>query len=156
MSQGEEFYISSVTLAQSFKNAQQEYSIPYAEELAERFGGEVDFDAVYELKRVALLQRHRLDKMAKQEEEKQESGNANYFNHRIKFEIDTLANLLKQFHLLMKNPLGAAEERSQAEALLSAVDDTSNVNEKLAEFLEVQILNGTMTNGALQEFMDSL
>lgn len=154
--QGEEFYISAVTLAQTFKNVQAEYSLPYAEELAERFGGEVDFDAAHELKRIALIQRHRVDKMTRAEEENQLTGKPYYFNTRIKFEIQTLADLIKQFHGLMKNPLEAAEERSQAEALLHSVDDSDNVNAELAAFIEKSILEGTLSNDALQEFMNLL
>lgn len=150
--QGEEFYISPVSISENFKKAKREIEIPYAEEVAERWGGDIDFDAAHELKRSILLQRRRIDRLIRAEDDKAKTA-PDYFNPKIKYEIRCLAILIKQYQSMMKSPVEAADERLQADNITRVTQDDQNADMQLAQKLEELILKGEIENSDLEEFI---
>jgi hypothetical protein len=121
--QGMQHSIPVATIARNLDCAKEAIELPYAEELAERWGGSIDLDAIRMLAGQILLQRRRIDKMVKAEVEKQKT-NANFFDKRIRAEMETFQNQLKSYQSQLKDPILAARERYQADGIVQASELT--------------------------------
>lgn len=144
--QGDKFVIPKATLWRNLQAAKKEVELPYAEEIAERWGGSIDIDAARELQRMILVQRRRVDKMVKKEEEKQKlPTSSSYFDKRIRAELETLSQMVGQYYRLMKSPMDAADERKKADEEIrkTEVDMTPETANQLADLL----LKGKLTIG---------
>ena len=118
--------------------------LPLAEELAERWGGNIDLDLARELSGQIVLQRTRLDKMHRGELEMQKS-NTRYFDKRIGPEQERLESLIKTLHSMMKSPLEAAKERTAADAEAGSRD--LKLSDDAGKLLTQLILDGEISLG---------
>lgn len=132
--QGKEHRIPASTICRNTKHL--EINLPYAEEMAERWGGRIDLDLARELAGQIVLQRTRVDRLQKQEDATQQ-GNPKYSDKRIRSERELLTIMIKELHAMMKNPLEAAMEAVAADQQ-GKVDMSQDAQEKVAEM----ILNG--------------
>jgi len=137
--QGQEQRIPASTIFRNMKGI--EVNLPYAEQLAERWGGRIDLDLSRELAGQLIAQRMRVDKLQRQEEKLQET-NARYLDKRLRGERELLASLIKDLHGMMKNPMEAAIEAMQADALT-----TMSISEDASALVTEMILNGEIKLG---------
>jgi len=142
--QGEEFRISAATLFRNLKKTKLKVELPYAEEMAERWGGRIDLDFARELAGQIVAQRERVDHMQRQEIESQKS-NARYFDRRLKPERELLNNMIKNIASMMKSPLEAAQEAVEANALIGALG--FKMSEDTAHLLKEMLLSGELQYG---------
>jgi len=142
--QGEEYRISAATLFRNLKKTKLKVELPYAEEMAERWGGRIDLDFARELAGQIIAQRERVDHMQRQELESQKS-NARYFDRRLKPERELLNNMIKNIASMMKSPLEAAQEAVEANALIGALG--FKMSEDTAHLLKEMLLSGELQYG---------
>ena len=88
----ENYRISAPTLYRNFMKTKLNIELPYAEELAERWGGRIDLDLVRELSGQILIQRQRVDKLVRREQQMQRKT-PGYHDKRIRAEQDALMAL---------------------------------------------------------------
>lgn len=144
--QGLEHRIPASTLCRNMKHLQVE--LPYAEELAEKYGGRIDLDLGRELAGQIIQQRARVDNLQRNEILIQTEGlngqqpNPRYHDKRIKPERELLASLIKDLHGMMKSPLEAAEEAMQADAVAGV-----EVSEDGEAVIREMILSGDIKLG---------
>lgn len=144
--QGPEHRVPASTLCRNLKNINVD--LPYAEELAEKYGGRIDLDLARELAGQIIQQRSRVDNLQRQEVKIQTEGldgqkpNPRYLDKRIKPERELLASLIKDLHGMMKSPLEAAEEAVQAEAVAGVT-----MSEDGESVLREMILSGDLKLG---------
>ncbi len=119
--QGEEYRIPAATIWRNLKDCAVEVSLPYAEELAEKWGGRMDMDLVRELGGQVLLQRQRVDAMSRQEAEAR-AENPRWFNHFILKERELLRILIKDLHNMMMEQL-KQDQDLPPEHMASAMGD---------------------------------
>lgn len=145
--QGPEYRISSPTIWRNLKNTKLQVELPYAEEIAEKWGGRIDLDLARELSGQIVAQRARVDNLQRKEVEKQQSGQPHYHDKRIVKERMALADLVKSLHAMMKSPLDAAREAIAADQLGKAVQPqlTSDGEAKIRQM----ILDGSLRLGDL-------
>jgi len=142
--QGDEYRISAATLFRNLKKTKLQVELPYAEEMAERWGGRIDLDYARELAGQIVAQRERVDRMQRQELISQES-NARYFDRRLKPERELLNNMIKNISSMMKSPLEAAQEAVEANALIGALG--FKMSEDTANLLKEMLLSGELQYG---------
>lgn len=149
--QGPDHRIPASTLCRNLKSL--EVNLPYAEELAEKYGGRIDLDLGRELAGQIIQQRNRLDNLQRQEIKVQTEGvdggkpNPRYLDKRIKPERELLASLIKDLHGMMKSPLEAAEEALQADQMVEV-----SMTEDGRAVLRDMILSGDLKLGAEEVF----
>lgn len=114
--QGPEYRVPSPTIYRNLKRCRLQVDLPYAEELAERWGGRIDLDLVRELSGMIVVQRQRIDKLVRGELN-QQKNNPRYHDKRISREIQTLESLTKTLQVMLKNPDEAVEERMKADKM---------------------------------------
>lgn len=114
ITQGDQYRISAPTIWRNLKKSKVNVRLPYGEELAERWGGQIDLDIARELSVQILVQKERLDKLIRSEAAKQRT-NAHYHDKRIKQEQETLLQMMAKLQTMMKSPEEAAEERKRAD-----------------------------------------
>jgi len=142
--QGEEYRISSPTIFRNLKNTKLEVTLPYAEELAEKWGGRIDLDHIRELSGQVLAQRKRLDRLQRREEEHQ-VDRPHYFDRRIRQERELLTNMIKALGSLIKSPLELADEARAAEAY-SALN-TLKLSDDAVAVLKDMLISGELSYG---------
>lgn len=113
--QGQEYRIPACTILRNLKDTKLQVNLPYAEELAERWGGSIDLDLVRELQGQILAQRERISRMQKHEAE-QAKKRPGWADKRIRGEVETLNGLIKTLQSMMKDPEEAVKERALADA----------------------------------------
>ncbi len=143
--QGAEYRISAATLFRNLKKTKLKVELPYAEEMAERWGGRIDLDYARELAGQIVAQRERVDRMQRQELLSQES-NARYFDRRLKPERELLNNMIKNIASMMKSPLEAAQEAVEANALIGALG--FKMSEDTSKLLTELLLSGQLQYGS--------
>lgn len=142
--QGDEFRISSPTICKNLLRTKLSVELPYAEELAEKWGGRIDLDLARELAGQVIAQRKRVDLMQRQEEEKQKH-NKRFFDKRLRQERDTLVEMTKTLHSMMKSPLDAANEALAASGLLTGLN--LSLSADATAVLKDLLLSGEMQFG---------
>lgn len=141
--QGAEERLGASTIFKNLKSAKMAVSLPYAEELAERWGGGIYLDVVRELAGQILAQRNRVDALERHEKETQRR-NPNFFDRRIKGERETLAALLKDYSVLtLKNPMEAAKERAAADKAAKEGKELK-ITDDAAQLITNLILDGEL------------
>lgn len=138
---GTEFRIPAATIWRNIKATKIRINLPYAEELAEQWGGQIDLDLARELSRQILVQRQRVDHMVQQEVEKRKSM-PTYTNKWIRAEMETLNSLIHGLAAMLKSPMAAAEERAKADALVKKLGDGLQMDEATEKVLVEMILSG--------------
>jgi len=136
--------IPSATLWRNFKKTQLKVSLTWAEELIEKYGGEVDIDLVKEMTSQILTQKVRIDKMVRGEKEKQK-GNSRYMDRRIRQEMETLQKLLVALQAMKKTPQELMAEAMAADALENTT--TFKLTDAASEALTQLILEGAIEVG---------
>lgn len=149
-SKGKEFRIPAATIWRNFKATKIKIVLPYAEELAEKWGGGIDIDLARELSRQILVQRNRVDHMVIQEAEKRKTSPM-FTNKLIRAEMETLNNLIHSMTMMLKSPMEAADERARAESLLKKVGGELELNEAAQNTLVDMILSGDLKIGGGDE-----
>jgi hypothetical protein len=147
---GKEHRIPQATLWRNFRATKIRIELPYAEELAEQWGGSIDMDLARELTRQILTQRRRVDHMVVQEAKKRDQAPL-YTNRLIRAEMETLNNLIANLHKMMKSPMEAAEERAKAAGLLKKVTGEMDMTEEGENALVEMILSGALKLGGTDE-----
>lgn len=147
---GKESRISAATIWRNFKATKIRITLPYAEELAEQWGGTIDMDLARELTRQVLTQRQRVDHMVVQEAVKRRTAPL-YTNKYIRAEMETLNNLIANLSKMMKNPVEAADERIKAAGMLKKVVGDMDMTEEAEASLVEMILSGALTLGGTDE-----
>lgn len=143
--QGEEYRISPTTIMRNLRSTKMEVELPFAEELAEQWGGRIDLDYARELSGQIVSQRHRISKMQRREEVKQ-NENEGYFDKRIRAEVDTLHSMIRTLHSLMKSPLEAANEAIAASGIIKAA--TLHMTPDVRGVIRDMLLSGELAFGS--------
>lgn len=143
---GPEFRISAATIWRNFKATKIKINLPYAEELAEKWGGQIDLDLARELSRQVLVQRQRIDHMVQIEAEKRKST-PTFTNKLIRAEMETLNSLIHSLASMMKSPGDAVSERAAAEARLKKLGEGMEISEEAEKKLVDMILSGAVKVG---------
>lgn len=146
--QGPEHRISAPTIWRNLRKTKLRVELPYAEELAEQWGGRFDIDLSRELTGQVYSQRQRVDKLQRLEKSRQEK-HPGYFDKRILKERQLLSDLIARLHGMMKSPLEAAEEVIRARGLLGK--NKLKVSEDAASLLTRMILDGDLSIQELDE-----
>lgn len=146
--QGDEHRISASTLYRNLTKTKLKVDLPYAEELAEKWGERIDLDHARELAGQIIAQRKRVDKLQRLEEELQKH-NQRYFDRRLKPERELLMNMIKTMAAMMKSPLEAAQEAMEAGALMGAIG--FSMTEDATTVLKDMLLSGELQYGELDE-----
>ena len=146
--QGDEYRISASTLYRNLTKTKLKVDLPYAEELAEKWGERIDLDHARELAGQILAQRKRVDKLQRLEEETQKK-NERYFDRRLKPERELLMNMIKTMVVMMKSPLEAAQEAMEASALMGTIG--FSMTEDATSVLKDMLLSGELQYGELDE-----
>lgn len=146
--QGEEHRISSPTIWRNLKNTRMVVELPFAEELAEKWGGRIDLDLAREMAGQIVAQRKRVDNLQRKEEERQKT-NQSYHDKRLRQERDSLTEMIKALHGMMKSPVEAAKEALEANSLITAM--TVKLSQDAASVLKDMILNGELALGENRE-----
>ena len=113
ISQGKQHRISASTIHRNIKKSGLRVELPAAEEIAEQWGGRIDIEPVRELAGQILMQRRRIDRLLKREEDMQEER-PGYHDRRISGEMKVLNELLKTLYGTMKTPEEAVKEAMAA------------------------------------------
>lgn len=142
--QGEEHRISSVTIWRNLKGTKLKVELPYAEELAEKWGGRIDIDLARELTGQILAQRNRVDDLQRKEIETQKLK-PHFHDKRIVKERMALADLVKSLHSMMKSPLEAANEAIAASEMNRATQPNLTAEGEAA--IRELILSGQLRLG---------
>lgn len=138
--QGKEHRIPIATLWRNFKQTKMRIELPYAEEIAERWGGTIDLDVGRELAGQVMLQRMRVDKLVKAEARKQETS-PTYLDKRIRFEMEVMNDMMRNLHGMMKDPVDAANERAKADAIKGGTQPIA-MSQDAEKLMEDMILSG--------------
>ena len=146
--QGEEYRISSATILRNLKKTKLQVELPYAEEMAEKWGERIDLDYARELAGQIVAQRQRVDKMQRLEIESQ-TKNSRYFDRRLKPERELLTTMIKALAVMMKTPLEAAQEAMAAEALMGAIG--FQMSEDATAMLKDLLISGELKYGEVDE-----
>lgn len=142
--QGEEHRISPTTIWRNLKKTNLTVELPYAEELAEKWGGRIDIDLARELTGQIVAQRLRVDSIQRHEVEKQRT-NPRYYDRRLRQERELLASLIKTLHGMMKTPAEAARELMEGSGLLSQL--SLKMTTDAQSILKEMILSGELILG---------
>lgn len=118
--QGLQFRISATTLWRNMKKAASAVELPYFEELAEKWGGRLDMDAVRELAGQIVAQRRRIDRLQRHEEAEQQL-NPKYHDRRIRAERELFTEMAMAFHNMTKE---APELETELEKAMREVDSS--------------------------------
>lgn len=145
--QGQEHRISSVTIWRNLKSTKLKVELPYAEELAEKWGGRIDLDLAREMSGQIVAQRLRVDSLQRKEVEKQKN-NPGYHDKRIVKERTALADLIKGLHAMMKSPMEAAAESVAASELMRSAHPTLTLDGEAV--VRELILSGQLQLGGVQ------
>lgn len=138
---GQDFRIPAATIWRNIRATKIRINLPYAEELAEQWGGQIDLDLARELSRQILVQRQRVDHMVQQEADKRKSM-PTFTNKLIRAEMETLNSLIHSLAGMLKNPMAAAEERAKADALVRKLGDGMDMTPEAEGVLTEMILSG--------------
>jgi len=142
--QGPEHRISSVTIWRNLKSTKLKVELPYAEELAEKWGGRIDLDLARELSGQIIAQRLRVDSLQRKEIEKQKTV-PGYHDKRIMRERMALSDLVRNLHAMMKSPIDAAREAIEAGELGRSAQPTLSITGEAA--VRELILSGDLKLG---------
>lgn len=143
ISEGEEYRISAPTIHRNLARTKLAVELPYAEEVAERWGGRIDLDLVREMSGQIMAQRQRIDRLQRAEVERQ-AKTPGYHDKRIRQERDSLSEMIKTLHGMMKSPLDAAREGMEADAILDK-GRTIALTPDAAAVLKDMILSGELS-----------
>lgn len=102
--QGPQYKLDGSTICKHLKATGLTVELSRAEELAEKWGGRIDLDLARELQGQIILQRDRVDKLQRLEEERRQT-NKSYFDRRLRQERELLVSMIKDLNNLMKTPL---------------------------------------------------
>jgi len=147
--QGDEYRISSATILRNLKKTKLQVELPYAEEMAERWGERIDLDYARELAGQVVAQRQRVDKMQRHEIDYQTNKNPRYFDKRLKPERELLTTMIKTLAAMMKTPLEAAQEALGAQALMGAIG--FQMSEDAKGILKDLLISGELKYGELDD-----
>jgi hypothetical protein len=144
--QGAEHRISAPGIWKNFQKVKIQIEIPYAEELAERWGGAIDLDLARVLQGEILAQRARIDRLMRNEKEQQKTK-PTYHDKRISHERAALNDLIKTLHNMMKSPLEALKESEAADAAAAANNLT--ISDDAKALVRQMLLDGDLKLGDL-------
>lgn len=140
--QGEEHRVSAPTIWRNFKQTKLQVELPYAEELAERWGGRIDLDVVRELAGQIISQRKRIDRLLRLEEEKQKTS-LGYHDKRIRGERETMVMMLRSLQAMMASPEEAAKEGMRADQMARPLE-IADMSEDVLSLLRDALLSGEL------------
>ncbi len=139
--QGPEYRIPGTTIWRNTKLMQ--IDLPLAEEMAARWGGSyLTLTSDVSWAGQMLAQRQRVDSLQRDEAKKQET-NPRYLDRRIRAERELLMFIIKDMFAMLKNPIEAATEALQADAI-AAVELTTDGR----ALLQQMILDGDLVIGS--------
>jgi len=145
VSEGKQHRITASTVCRNLKATKMQVQLPYAEEIAEKWGGQIDLDLTREISLQIMNQRKRIDHMLRQEEGVQKT-NPRYVDKRIAREMEVLTGFVKTLQAQLKDPMEAAKESVAAQDMLEQAGHV-DVSEKGAEELTRMVLDGDITLG---------
>lgn len=128
--QGMEYIIPAATIDRNLKSSGVNLNLPYGEELAETWGGDIEIDVARELARSILIQRKRIDRFVRLEDEISRTKRG-HVDRRIKGEITVLNRLIDSFQALLDDPMEAAKRLSQVERDMVPTVEMSEESERV-------------------------
>lgn len=124
--QGEKYHIPPTTIHRNLSQIRMEVQLPYAEEMAQKWGGLIDIDLIRETSRSVLIQRTRIDKMLRAEEERQKTS-PTYVNRQIRQEMASLTDMIKLLNSLTNVRAGMGEDVDPSIGEITLNEDAESV-----------------------------
>lgn len=148
---GAEYSIPASTIHRNLKETDLVIELPYAEEVASKWGQRIDMDPVRELLGQSLVQRRRIDSLVRAEEAEKKT-NPRYHDKRIRGEMEVFDKMVRTLHVLsnktMAHLIGSmGEQAKEDEVKANSLTMSSDAMKLISEM----ILDGELTMG--EEFV---